>query len=276
MKQPKYSPQEALERVKLMMKYDLSKTLNENSVGINSLMNEQINKNEVSRNDLQSKLDKVINALDSWNVNKNDLTLIRNIVKELSGKTYKGQNALDFLVKRYSVDEGGDTLIGDLDDVDTSESIEESELVDEIKSIISKTKPASTQQPVTKKPVTKTPPTKIGKGGTKTGGGYKSCSEQMPIKYGCKNETIKKVQACLGLVADGKFGPKTKQALINKSQNGDQIDSGTIIDVCKKTTPTTQSNPQPTTQTTTQSNPQTKPKFEPVDDETSDATDLLN
>jgi hypothetical protein len=30
MKQPKYSPQEALERVKLMMKYDMGKTLNEN------------------------------------------------------------------------------------------------------------------------------------------------------------------------------------------------------------------------------------------------------
>lgn len=30
MVQPKYSPEEALERVKLMMKYDISKTLNEN------------------------------------------------------------------------------------------------------------------------------------------------------------------------------------------------------------------------------------------------------
>jgi hypothetical protein len=30
MVQPQYSPQEALERVKLMMKYDTSKTLNEN------------------------------------------------------------------------------------------------------------------------------------------------------------------------------------------------------------------------------------------------------
>ena len=30
MKQPEYSPLEALERIKLMMKYDTSKTLNEN------------------------------------------------------------------------------------------------------------------------------------------------------------------------------------------------------------------------------------------------------
>jgi len=34
MVQPKYNPQEALEKIKLMMKYDLSKTLNENKVTI--------------------------------------------------------------------------------------------------------------------------------------------------------------------------------------------------------------------------------------------------
>jgi hypothetical protein len=98
------------------------------------------------------------------------------------------------------------------------------------------------------------------KGGVKTGGAYKYCSEQMPIKYECKNETIKKVQACLGLVTDGKFGPKTKQALIDIGQNGDQIDSGTIIAACKETKPTTQS----------------KPIFEPDDTEELSATDILN
>lgn len=40
MKQPKYSPQEALERVKLMMKYDMSKTLNENKESIKSSLKE--------------------------------------------------------------------------------------------------------------------------------------------------------------------------------------------------------------------------------------------
>jgi hypothetical protein len=34
MKQPAYSPQEALERVKLMMGYDMSKTLTENRESI--------------------------------------------------------------------------------------------------------------------------------------------------------------------------------------------------------------------------------------------------
>ena len=35
MKQPKYNPQEALERIKLMMEYDSSKTLDENKKTIN-------------------------------------------------------------------------------------------------------------------------------------------------------------------------------------------------------------------------------------------------
>lgn len=42
MVQPQYSPQEALERVKLMMKYDMSKTLNENR----ELLSEQVNNPE--------------------------------------------------------------------------------------------------------------------------------------------------------------------------------------------------------------------------------------
>ena len=80
------------------------------------------------------------------------------------------------------------------------------------------------------------------KGGRKTGSGYKTCSEQLPIKFGCKNETIKYIQGpeCLGITADGKFGPKTKQALIDKGENGNQIDSGTMIAVCKRSTSTIQ------------------------------------
>jgi hypothetical protein len=39
MVQPKYSPQESLERVKLMMKYDLSKTSTENKTKLVSTQN---------------------------------------------------------------------------------------------------------------------------------------------------------------------------------------------------------------------------------------------
>ena len=53
MVQPKYSPQEALERVKLMMKYDTSKTLNENLKVSNLLINEEEkNPNTLTDSDL--------------------------------------------------------------------------------------------------------------------------------------------------------------------------------------------------------------------------------
>jgi hypothetical protein len=47
-----------------------------------------------------------------------------------------------------------------------------------------------------------------------TGGGYKDCAGSYSL--GCKADAIAKVQACLGLVADGKFGPKTQAALTAK------------------------------------------------------------
>jgi hypothetical protein len=54
---------------------------------------------------------------------------------------------------------------------------------------------------------------KEGGGGSKTGG-YKSCSGT--YSKGCKSDVIAKVQGCLGLVTDGKFGPKTQAALSGK------------------------------------------------------------
>ncbi len=60
-------------------------------------------------------------------------------------------------------------------------------------------------------------PVKGGGGGKKSGGGtggYKACSGT--YEKGCKSDTIAKVQGCLGLVTDGKFGPKTLAALSGK------------------------------------------------------------
>jgi len=47
-----------------------------------------------------------------------------------------------------------------------------------------------------------------------TGGGYKPCTGT--YKKGCKSDVIAKVQGCLSLVTDGKFGPKTQAALSAK------------------------------------------------------------
>ena len=60
-------------------------------------------------------------------------------------------------------------------------------------------------------------------GGGGTGGGSKKSSwdttcdgESKPFKKMCKGETIKKVQGCLGITADGLFGSGTATAVNNK------------------------------------------------------------
>jgi hypothetical protein len=59
-----------------------------------------------------------------------------------------------------------------------------------------------------------------GSGGGDTGGGtggttYTNCTD-FPYKKGCQNSVIAEVQQCLGLTADGKFGPNTEKTLKDK------------------------------------------------------------
>ena len=64
---------------------------------------------------------------------------------------------------------------------------------------------------------------------------YTKCSEQLPIKQYCKNETIRKVQACLKMpkiYQTGNFGPITQGYLESRNQNGTLITTETIINIC--------------------------------------------
>lgn len=61
-------------------------------------------------------------------------------------------------------------------------------------------------------------------GKVKTGGSkktYYDCSsvnlDTAALTYGCKDERIAKVQGCLGIAADGKFGPNTRKALVDNA-----------------------------------------------------------
>jgi len=63
---------------------------------------------------------------------------------------------------------------------------------------------------------------------------YKSCPDTFPIEKFCVNDTVKKVQGCLGgLSQDGKFGPKTQSALEDKGLLGTKITQFTVDTVCK-------------------------------------------
>ena len=78
-----------------------------------------------------------------------------------------------------------------------------------------------------------------GGGGTGGGGSYKNCTDFPFIKF-CKNTKIAEVQKCLGgLVADGKFGPKTEDALESAGYGTDisEDDYTKIIQKCKGVQP---------------------------------------
>jgi hypothetical protein len=66
--------------------------------------------------------------------------------------------------------------------------------------------------------------------GGKKGGGYKSCSGNYTI--GCMSEVIKKVQGCLSLVPDGKYGKKTKAALTSAGFPNGFTDAD-VAKICK-------------------------------------------
>jgi hypothetical protein len=89
---------------------------------------------------------------------------------------------------------------------------------------------------VVKKPTTDNTTTNTGNS-TNTGNRttYTKCDETLPIKQFCKNETIRKVQACLKMpkrYQTGNFGPITQEYLESRDQNGTLITTETIIAVC--------------------------------------------
>jgi hypothetical protein len=47
---------------------------------------------------------------------------------------------------------------------------------------------------------------------------WRECSE-FPLTKGCKGDKVSKIQNCLGISADGKFGPMTEKTLLNKGYN---------------------------------------------------------
>ena len=66
---------------------------------------------------------------------------------------------------------------------------------------------------------------------------YTKCPETVvpPLKQWCKNETIRKVQACLKMpkrYLTGNFGQNTQEYLESRGQNGTLITTETIVNVC--------------------------------------------
>jgi hypothetical protein len=87
-----------------------------------------------------------------------------------------------------------------------------------------------------------------GGGSKKSGLKYNPCSGT--YKYGCKSDTIAKVQGCLGFTGraiDGKFGPNTKAALLGAKGLTSFTDAD-VTKICEKTNVVTPPKDEFTTQ----------------------------
>lgn len=372
MKQPKYSPQEALERVKLMMKYDMSKTLNENKESIKSPLKEFKDSIDTPT---EKSVQKILNSCSSrpeaeGTLDAASIASSFNMSFEYWGGTddslWKKQASImlkgnmDDLcnVKKEFEDAGygdfAEALVDELDDEELAELMQTFTSMKYKSDKMAKLAVASTEQyninwfkkqfpcifesdgnvdsqvrknqnnyvyilikgtsgkqyqvfsdgrvkkmdgtstgrriscqgskvsfiseSIEKKKLSEQIDDSVltGTGGTQprprprpaprpTQPQFKTCPEQMPIKFGCKNETVKEIQNCLKLTPDGMFGPKTKKALIDKGYGGDSITTEMVIAICGK------NNSKPSTTAPVN---QAKPdEIEKVDAE--DATDLL-
>ena len=308
MVQPKYSPAEALERVKLMMSYDMSKTLNENKKEIGIIEEQRFTANSTALpkfggiNTTADALSGVgagealvgaetglglagaetaattglaaalasnpvgwaiggglaLAALGTWIYNvqgggdsfaktqaffKGCKTNIKDLKPTVDKSVYRAAadtiynsiegigtnlqsiksslNSMPTVADLCALNSWYTTQYGDLYD-DLDGDIDGTDFTKYVwSSIAPKIADAADDLQQVKK---------VGKGGTgvKTPGksAYKPCSGT--YSYGCKSNIIAKVQSCLGLTTDGKFGKNTKAALASKG-----VTSFTDADVTK-------------------------------------------
>lgn len=280
MVQPKYSPEEALERVKLMMSYDMSKTLKENKETIKQPVNEALPallaapylvaygataiaaisawiyntqgggdsfsktqsffagckknikelKPTVSKQEYRAAADSIYNAIEGVGTNLGAIKSALNSMPTIAD--------LCALNSWYSTQYGDlyDDLDSDIDGTDFTKYVwsaiapKIADAEDDIEQIKKGEGVKDTGKIRGKDSgIRNSPKNKVKKT-------YKPCSGA--YSYGCKANAIKEVQACLGLVADGKFGPKTRAAL--KSKGFASFTDSEISKICGKTqsTPT--------------------------------------
>ena len=239
MVQPKYSPEEALQRVKLMMGYDTNKTLTENISKTGAVLNEQAQQcsNPTTEDVIKKAAESAGHdayALDStlglfaWNTEQKAANIYQQI-KSISGKNYmdaitsKCTPAVDLFNKYFRQEtngwiQGGQDFVAYLTKIkDESDYKDKVEIQRNLDAAIAEYNKSSTGGGG-----------KTGVGGGKTvGGGYKPCQEGKYVR-GCQSTRISQVQACLNakifmdkdstqpIGTDGKFGPKTQALLQSK------------------------------------------------------------
>jgi uncharacterized membrane protein len=302
MVQPKYSPEEALQRIKLMMEYNTSKTLDENK----KMISEQPTPAELGTTAAGAVTGAAIGAgsaaalkgallgtaafpvvgtavgalvglglgaLANWGLNKDKgkegFALLMaackspgasKLVKKMSNSEIRG---IAFTIEDAKGDWNDDEdaiasalqkieTIADLCAVDKKVPGGLVEFLDSVTDSPKEwrmfTRPIEGMIEDTEVLLTPEEQKKggggSGKGGGSKTGGYKPCSGT--YSKGCKSDTIAKVQGCLGLVTDGKFGPKTQAALSGKGFTTFTDDD--VTKICEKTNVVTPPKDEFTTQ----------------------------
>jgi hypothetical protein len=240
-----------LERVKLMMKYDTSKTLNENK----EIIFEQSEgcSPSLSDADIQTIVAEVYDALDKMTTIffravyvEERAKIVYDNINKLVGKKYyddiskECKTAKNEFIEQFKTRANQGGLIfstnGNIIEV-IDEALGEPGVENSVKAQKYLNAAKTT---LTTKEVIPTPTPKKGdkpkpkKSGT---GGYKACTGTYSMR--CMTDPsgpIGKVQSCLDLVADGKYGPKTNAKLKELGYNS--FKDSDVDTICK-------TNPQP-------------------------------
>jgi hypothetical protein len=239
MVQPKYSPEEALQKIKLMMEYNSSKTLSENLVTVNKIIKEQSDcPNNIPYQDVRDKAEdagqRAFNMFAPFQrmaKGEQRARFLFDTIKEVIGKnTYDdieekcvpAKDVFDKFFKKASESLFGFTsgrnvsqMLSDIvnDDYTKEEYPEAIRILTKAKSIWDK---GVTQTPPVPDP-NKPDPNKPDP--NKPTPRYRNCDNEPKYTKGCRTRPegpIGQVQACLKLVQDGKFWEKTQAALAAK------------------------------------------------------------
>jgi hypothetical protein len=240
MVQPKYNPEEALQRIKLMMEYDSSMTLSENLVTVNKIIKEQSDcPNNIPYQDVRDKAEdagqRAFNMFAPFQrmaKGEQRARFLFDTIKEVIGKnTYDdieekcvpAKDVFDKFFKKASESLFGFTsgrnvsqMLSDIvnDDYTKEEYPEAIRILTKAKSIWDK---GVTQTPPVPDP-NKPDPNKPDP--NKPTPRYRNCDNEPKYTKGCRTRPegpIGQVQACLKLVQDGKFWEKTQAALAAKN-----------------------------------------------------------
>jgi hypothetical protein len=272
MVQPKYSPEEALERVKLMMKYDTSKTLNENKESIKQPVNEFVGPlallaavpaavwawsagGAAVTTAIGTWIYNVQGGGDSFSKTKSFFAGCKTNIKDLKPTVSKEEyrSAADSIynaIEGFGTDEdaikaalNSMPTVADLCALNSWYSTQYGDLYDDLdgdidgtdftKYVWSAIAPKVADAVDELETAVEEDKQTPTDGGRPTTGGYKPCAGS--YSFGCKADAIATVQGCLGLTTDGKFGPKTQAAL--KAKGYESFTDAEVDKICGTSKP---------------------------------------